>query len=159
MQFRPKHSERGVAPIIGIAIAMTLVSLLAGVVAVVVLAAEGTTGDSGPDMEFTSEYDSDAGATTEDSFDNTGDSYDGLLTIRYTGGDVVQAEQLLVAGAGAEPGRTAFSAAAEYNVTETVDSGDAITVWVDSTDSVGIVWNHLETEQSATVDSWDGPDN
>jgi flagellin-like protein len=151
------NGDRGATPVIGVAIAVAIILLLATVVTMVVLGADEATDDGGPEMEFAFEYDAEADPTTEDSFGNTGNSFDGLLTIRYEGGDVVRAEQLLVAGAGSEPGRAAFAPAGGYAPEETVESGDTITVWVDSSDSVGVVWNHLETEQSNTVDTWTGP--
>ena len=78
-----------------------------------------------------------------------------MLTIRYEGEDVVRAEQLLVAGASSEPGRAAFALAGRYAPEESVKSGDTITVWVDSTDSV--VWSGTTSKPSSPTPPIAGP--
>lgn len=156
----PGSSDEGraVPLLLGIGIAVTLVVLLAAVVTMVILGADEATDDGSPEMEFSFEYNPDAEPSQEDSFGNTGRSFDGLLTITYESGDVARADQLLVAGAAAGFGRAPFGPDGGYPLDEEIDAGDTITVWVNSDDAVTVVWHHLEEDQTTIVDSWTGPD-
>jgi len=150
--------SRAVSPLIGAGVAVALVLFAVSVVTMVILGA-GEATDDGPDIEFSFEYNDNASATTEDSFGNTGGSFDGLLTITIEDGDVVRAEQLLITGATAESGRAPFGPDGGYAPEAEVGSGDTVTVWVDGDDSVTVLFHDLDTDESSRLDRWTGDDS
>jgi len=147
--------SRAVSPVVGAGVAVAFVLLLAAVVTMLVLGTSEAT-DDGPDVELSFAYDDNASATTEDSFGNTGSSFDGLLTVTIKGGDVVRAEQLLIAGAAAESDRAPWGPDGGYAPEADIGPGDSTTVWVDSDDSVTVLFHDLETEESEQLDRWTG---
>jgi hypothetical protein len=146
------ETQRG--PLLGVAIATALIVVLAAVVTMLVLSVGEVSDGEGPSGEFEMNYDTSADSSMVDSFGNTGGNFDGLLRITYDGGDSIELDELVLTGASAEPGRAPFAPDGGFAVDERIEAGDTLTVWVDTTDEVTVIWEDIETGESTTLDVW-----
>ena len=155
---RPLWSDESASvPVLG-DVLMVAVAVVAAVL-VITLAlgfVDVLPGDSQPAaVEFS--YTDEVEPTTADNFDTTnGDgTYDGLLTITFTHGGPVPADELFVQGPASREAVTSWGDAGTVESgEETVSAGSEIQVWVHEDDTVRVFRD--EDEQTGLIGVWQG---
>jgi FlaG/FlaF family flagellin (archaellin) len=136
--------------------------ILAAVIATFVLGLGEQVSDTTPNASFTTDLDQSIDANTTDDYGNnlgdftTDNSTAGVLTITHAGGPNIEAQLLSNNGGSLSEGSWA-NADSPYAEGDEVGAGDSIEMWVQSDDTVRIVWENDEGS-SAILDTFEGPD-
>lgn len=147
-------ADRAVTPVIGLVLVVALAVILASLVSIQAFGLFGVANDPGPTMDFTFNYNTSAPASAEDSWGTTAGAgasgdYDGILEITYQGGKSVAPERLTVLREGNE------SAVSHPVITETLEIGTTLRVWVYDETTLRVVWRDPGGEKTAAVAVWD----
>lgn len=144
-------------PVVGIVMVIALAVILAALVGAHTLGIGRNSAANVPNVAVSWDYDETVGTDVEDSWgeDNSGDSYDGLLTITHDHGDRVPPELLTIVGASSGP-EGPFTEDDELAGQEFFASEDSVTVWVNADDTVRVVWRNPEGSKSGNVAVWTG---
>jgi flagellin-like protein len=131
--------DDAVSPVIGVILMVAITVILAAVIATFVLGLGEQLSDSAPSATFDFDYDED---NTE-------------LTITHTGGDTIKASDLYVRGI-ASPGD--WTTVGSYDADSDIGAGASVAPTVNAGDTVRVVWESDQGDQSSTLQQWDGPD-
>jgi flagellin-like protein len=131
-------TDRGMSPVIGVVLLVAITGVLGATAATMVFGQSGVTVPPQGDLSFS--YTEEYGASETDSFGRTGDAGgDGQTTIVVeTVSKDIEAEQLAVI-----VGDSRINWAhnqTEYEVGDSIDSGDEVSVWTERGDEIMIVW-------------------
>ena len=139
--------DRAVSPVIGVILMVAITVILAAVIGTFVLGLGDQVQTTAPNAQFTFNYD--AGVGTE-----------GELTVTHDGGDGIDANELYIRGDVNNP----TDSWADKNVgVSTVKSGTNIIVgddgtedytWSGDADTVRVVWESSDSDQSSTLRTW-----
>jgi len=156
------HDDDAVSPVIGVILMVAITVILAAVIATFVLGLGDQVSNTAPQASFTFEY-------TDD---------ENLLTITHDGGDAVIATNLYFRGQINQPsGAFAISdktwkavadsggsnsavatASGSVDSESAVSAGDYAEVKVDADSKMRVVYQGSNSETSATLSTWEGPD-
>ena len=154
MQFKKFiTADDAVSSVIGVILMVAVTVILAAVVATFVLGLGEQVSDAAPETTFDFDFDEDSDA--EDSWGNNKSNGEGLLTITHIGGPTIDASLLSVTGS------SAVSADDYDDFSEALDqmsAGDSVSIWMNSEDSISVVWTNPGGTQSSVLRSFDGPD-
>ena len=145
--------KRAVSPVIGVILMVAITVILAAVIGTFVLGL-GESVQSTPQAKF--------------AFDNQNDN----VTITHEGGDAISAKELSVAASsdfkyanstGLVGTSNASKTFNEMGIDGEVSAGKSVKIGKDdgsgfNTDTVRVVWSDLDTDKSATLSKWSGPD-
>jgi flagellin-like protein len=147
--------DDAVSPVIGVILMVAITVILAAVIATFVLGLGEQVSDTAPQASFTFDYDSDA--TTSDDYGN-GALADpaGKLTITHSGGPTIDAGRLAITGTSASSSGKWSNG--PYGESSEVAAGDQIDIWMSSDDQIRVTWTNTEGTDSATLQTYDGPD-
>ena len=131
--------DRAVSPVIGVILMVAITVILAAVIGTFVLGlGEGV--QTTPQAKFNFDY-NESGSE---------------LTITHDGGDAITSDNLEVVGNGST---TTWTAAADAGSAVEVAAGSsALVTDVQSDETIRVVWADPDTDKSATVGKWAGPD-
>ena len=131
--------DAAVSPVIGVILMVAITVILAAVIGTFVLGL-GESVQTTPQAKFNFDY------------NDTGSE----LTITHDGGDAIASDNLEMVGNGSTTNWTAaVGAGSSYDVS----AGNSTTiVSVTSDDTIRVVWQDPNTDKSATVGKWTGPD-
>jgi flagellin-like protein len=133
------QDDDGVSPVIGVILMVAITVILAAVIATFVLGLGEQLSDSSPQATFDFDYD---GSST--------------LTVTHVGGDSIEAGDLYLRGS-SNVNEKAWTDPAEYSATNDIGAGDDIDYNVNDDDTVRVVWESADGEQTATLQIWEGP--
>ena len=154
MNFKQLLAEkRAVSPVIGVILMVAITVILAAVIGTFVLGL-GESVQSTPQAKF--------------AFDNQNDN----VTITHEGGDAISAKELSVAassdfqydnGTSLDGTSNASKTFNEMGIDGEVSAGKSVKIGKAdgsgfNTDTVRVVWSDLDTDKSATLSKWSGPD-
>lgn len=150
--FEFSSADRSVSPVIGIVLLVGGTVLLAAVVGPFILSTTSGVGDDTPTVDLRFAYSEDVDFESEDTYGTSGDAAgaDGLLTITLEDGDQLEANRVTVAG-GASGGQLSDGS---YSDGDTLGVGDAVTVWVNRSDQIDVLWNDESEDQSKILDTF-----
>ena len=148
--------ERAVSPVIGVILMVAITVILAAVIGTFVLGL-GESVQSTPQAKFNFDYQNDN------------------VTITHEGGDAIASEELNVSGSSAftyqlddeSPAAPSLPNASisfeDMGVSGEVSAGNSVIVTKGSSgnfdsDTVRVVWSDIDTDKSATLSKWSGPD-
>jgi len=151
-EFEFSSDNRAVSPLIGVILLIGGTVILAAVVGPFILSTASGVGEDTPDAEIRFAYSEDVDFTSEDSYGTTGESAgaDGLLTITLEDGDRLEASRINVSG-GVSGGRLTDGS---YSDGDTLTVGDSVTVWVNRSDQIEVIWNDESEDESALLDTF-----
>ena len=131
--------DAAVSPVIGVILMVAITVILAAVIGTFVLGlGEGV--QTTPQAKFNFDY-NESGSR---------------LTITHDGGDAIDSDELEVVGNGSTTTWTAAVGATEsYDVSA---GNSSLVTEVQSNDTIRVVWSDPNTDKSATVGKWSGPD-
>lgn len=146
-----QYENRAVSPLIGVILLVSGTVILAAVVGPFILSATSGVGDDTPDVELRFAYSEDVDFESGDSYGTTGTAAgaDGLLTITLEDGDRLEANRVTVAG-GASGGL--LTDGDSLSDGDTLGIGDPVTVWVNRSDQIEVLWNNEDEDQSELLD-------
>ncbi len=147
--------DRAVSPVIGVILMVAITVILAAVIGTFVLGL-GENVQSTPQAKFAFDYQSDN------------------VTVTHEGGDAISAEELNVTAtsqfsyytggslANPSPSNSSISFQ-DMGIDGEVSAGNSVKIGKPSggnfnTDTVRVVWSDLNTDKSATLGKWTGPD-
>jgi len=157
------REDDAVSPVIGVILMVAITVILAAVIATFVLGLGEQVSQTTPNASFTTDLDQSVDANETDDYgdDATNASGDvGLLTITHSGGPNIEAQLLSNDGGDLSEGSwtdTVSGADNEYSDGDEVSAGDSVDMWVETDDTVRIVWSSNEGD-SAILDTFEGPD-
>ena len=148
--------KRAVSPVIGVILMVAITVILAAVIGTFVLGL-GESVQSTPQAKFAFDYQNDN------------------VTITHEGGDAIPSEELSVTGSSnltyqLDNGNPADDTLPNASVSfESMGAGDEVSAGTSvtmtkatsgnfNTDTVRVVWSDLDTDKSATLSKWSGPD-
>ena len=146
--------KRAVSPVIGVILMVAITVILAAVIGTFVLGL-GESVQSTPQAKFAFDY------------------QNSNLTVTHEGGDAISAEELSVTatsafsydtGSGWDAAPTNTSKTfQQMAITDEVSAGNSVTIGNTTSDgfdadTVRVVWSDLDTDKSATLGKWSGPD-
>jgi len=142
--------ERGVSPVIGVALMIAITVTLVVIVAPVIFTVSGSAGDSTPNADWGFSYDEAVDPERSDSFGNTSSDVgaSGMMTLVLESGEDIEAGTLEIAGT-ASGGNLAEASA--YEADEPVIPGEEIHVWVNRGDDVQLIWNDPNAGESSVL--------
>lgn len=145
--------DRAVGPVVAVVLLVALTIALALIAAPMVFSFAGSTGDSTPNANFAFGYSEDVEPTFLDSFGvpGGGPGGTGLLTIIYERGDTIPPGELVVE---TEKSGGSLELASEFGDDSALQSGDRFSIWVGRGETVRIIWQSPDGEQSATLGSF-----
>ena len=142
--------DAAVSPVIGVILMVAITVILAAVIGTFVLGlGEGV--QTTPQAKFNFDYD---------------DSSDQLI-ITHDGGDAIDSDNLQIVGGGTDVNWTASTSTVDSFDVQAGNSttiNDAVAIdaseeaAVDPGDTIRVVWSDPDTDKSATVGKWTGPD-
>ena len=141
--------ERAVSPVIGVILMVAITVILAAVIGTFVLGL-GENVQTTPQAKFNFDY-------------NEGADY---LTITHDGGDAIQSSNLNITGGGTD---TSWTHATNSSSSFEVAAGNSTIIEgsepiggteeaVNAGDTIRVVWQDPNTDKSATLARWSGPD-
>jgi flagellin-like protein len=146
--------DRAVPPVVGVVLMVAITVILAAVVGTVAVGFTDRFEQSTPQTSFGFEYDAGTTAGVDCSFDVTDDSDAGRLTVTHESGEAIDGDQLyLLTDAGEAEWK------ADCDNSDTVSTGDSIDVAVDADQTLRVIWEAEDGEQTKTIVRWDGPDD
>jgi len=137
------ENDDAVSPVIGVILMVAITVILAAVIATFVLGLGEQISDSSPQASFDFDYASDQ--------DN--------LTVTHVGGESIKASDLRLRGStgpGTNEGK--WSDINGYDGSSDIGAGDDIMINVTSSDTVRVIWETSDGQQSATLQMWEGPE-
>lgn len=161
--FARLHSERdGRVQLVGLLLLVVVTLLLVAVIATFVFGLGGGDRETTPNTNFSVSLQQDVPDNRTDSFGSNGTGFDAVLQVTHTQGEAVPAEQLWIRGASSidQPRSWAdTNVTTNYSTFEpgtTVGTGDSVTVWVDTNDTVRVTWTSQTGNESGTLHVWRG---
>lgn len=143
-------SDRAESPVIGVILMVAITVILAAIIGTFVLGLGGEIQNTNPQAGFSFSYDD--GTTGADCSLGS----DGQLTITHDSGETVDPAQVSVTDSdGSVPWDGNSDSSCAATATE-ITAGSTMAVDVDSDTTVRVVW--ANTDQSATLGTWTGPD-
>ena len=147
--------DDAVSPVIGVILMVAITVILAAVIATFVLGLGEQVSQTTPNASFTTDLDQSADANETDDYGKTYNGSDiGMLTITHSGGPNIEAQLLSNDGGDLSDGSWTE---AGYSDGDEVSAGDSVDMWVQTDDTVRIVWSSNEGD-SAILDTFEGPD-
>jgi FlaG/FlaF family flagellin (archaellin)/cytoskeletal protein CcmA (bactofilin family) len=148
--FELSSENRAVSPLIGAILLIGGTVMLAAVVGPFIFSTTSGVGDDTPTVDLRFAYSEDVDFESEDSYGTTGNAVgaDGLLTITLEDGDRLEANRINVSG-GASGGRLTDGS---YTDGDTLSVGDSVTVWVNRSNEIEVLWNDEGEDQSTILD-------
>ena len=148
------NDDSAVSPVIGVILMVAITVILAAVIATFVLGLGDQVSSTAPQASFSFEYNDDA----DDTYNGTGPGP--TLNITHDGGETIEAGNLRITGAqdeGSFDVITDVGGNSFYDSNDQIRAGNSITVNVEDTDTVRVVFESDTGENSATLARWDGP--
>ena len=153
MQLKQLRAEkRAVSPVIGVILMVAITVILAAVIGTFVLGL-GESVQSTPQAKFAFDY------------------QNSNVTITHEGGDAISSEELNVTatstfeyddGTGLNGTLTASKSFEEMGINGEVSAGNSVKIGKSggdfNSDTVRVVWSDMDTDKSATLSKWSGPD-
>lgn len=131
--------DDAVSPVIGVILMVAITVILSAVIATFVLGLGDQVSNTAPQASFTFDYD----ASNSD------------LTVTHDGGDSIAGSELFIRGAQDTGAWTTYGTVGSNSQ---VRAGNSATVSVNSDDTVRVVYEAAEGDNSATLGRWDGPE-
>jgi len=152
------NDDDAVSPVIGVILMVAITVILAAVIATFVLGLGEQVSSTGPQAQFTFDYNEDPDSPNPDL--GTVDSDDALLTITHAGGDTIRASQLSVSGSNAGGNGDWNEAAGDnnYDANSEISAGDSLSIAIKSDDTISVTWTSENGQSSSTLRQWSGPD-
>ena len=159
------NDDDAVSPVIGVILMVAITVILAAVIATFVLGLGEQVSDTAPNTSFSFDYDTDTTGSDVDSWGNNWPTSNiALVTITHSGGPNIDAAQLGAAGSSEEPSAGGtnygdFSSASNpsWNSGD-MSAGDSIDIWVGDGDTINIVWENEEGDESSTLQRFEVPE-
>jgi len=148
------NDDDAVSPVIGVILMVAITVILAAVIATFVLGLGEQVSSTGPQAQFTFDYNEDPDDTTVDLGTVGGD--DAKLTITHAGGDTITASQLSVSGSDA--GGDGSWNDGDYEANSEISAGDSLSIAIESDDTISVTWTSENGQSSSTLRQWSGPD-
>jgi len=135
--------DDAVSPVIGVILMVAITVILAAVIATFVLGLGDQVSNTAPQASFSFDYDS------------TGPSLD----ITHDGGDTIQGNELYVRGGGNDlEWQSGLGGSTEVRAGNSVTLGSGGSGSVSASDTIRVVYEAEEGDNSATIARWTGPD-
>ena len=152
--------DDAVSPVIGVILMVAITVILAAVIGTFVLGLGEQVQSTSPQASFNFDFnaeasdssiadDSSSDAQLANDDDNTND---GTLDITHEGGDSVEDTQLSVTD-----GSTTIDDSGFSSWSDDVGAGSTESITVDDGDTVRVVWESSDGDNSATLGKWGGP--
>ena len=144
--------DDAVSPVIGVILMVAITVILAAVIATFVLGLGDQVSNTAPQASFSFDWDGQSGGSTAET-----------LTVRHSGGDSIQANNLYIRGDEGSGGGTIGQTFDSYSgnslgSTSQVTAGTRAEINVGPTAEIDIVWESTTGQDSATLGNWAGPD-
>ena len=165
------NDDDAVSPVIGVILMVAITVILAAVIATFVLGLGEQVSDTAPNTSFS--FDFENSSPTQDSWggsptDANGNSLDGNLTVTHSGGPNIDADQLAITGTSRDFGSAgnAWSdtngiggtSDPQYSSSDEISAGDSIVTGVNQGDTVSVVWENKEGDESSTLQRFEVPE-
>jgi len=179
--------EDAVSPVIGVILMVAITVILAAVIGTFVLGLGEQVQDTSPSASFNFEYEQTSVSHTDVAWavsDDAGDSNDvtvdgsnanGILTITHESGERVEGSQLRLAGSSGYTVESDVDDTFDFQLTDgpnydggnqdypfasgsKVGAGASFDAAVSNGDTIRVVWDPSDSDSSATLGKWDGPD-
>ena len=175
--------DDAVSPVIGVILMVAITVILAAVIASFVLGLGDSTDEVQPNTGFSFEYDAVNNESWNASTDVNSDDMDydglalnsswaaanndltsqnGLLTIKLTDGETVEAVELFIRGEGIMDSQADETNEIDVSVDlaagEEFSAGQGMTIAAASDYQADMIWESTDTDDSATLGSGEGPD-
>ena len=142
--------DDAVSPVIGVILMVAITVILAAVIATFVLGLGDQVSNTAPQASFSFDWDGQSGGVAD-------------LTVRHSGGDSIQANNLYIRGdvgsGGGTIGKTFdFYSGNSLGSTSQVTAGTRAEINVGGSAEIDIVWESTSGQDSATLGNWAGPD-
>jgi len=151
------NDDDAVSPVIGVILMVAITVILAAVIATFVLGLGEQVSSTGPQAQFTFDYNEDPDDTDVDLV-GTVDSGEAKLTITHAGGDTITASQLSVSGSDADGNGDWNEGDSEYGANSEISAGDSLSIAIESDDTISVTWTSENGQSSSTLRQWSGPD-
>jgi len=153
MQLRTLFDDdSAVSPVIGVILMVAITVILAAVIATFVLGLGDQVSDTAPQASFDFDYTSGGSGS-----DFGGSGSDGNVTVTHTGGASIQADRLGLTG-GPEGAVKWDASGTPFGSSSEITAGNSVDYLMDSDDTVRVTWEGESGQQSATLQTFDGPD-
>jgi len=149
------NDDDAVSPVIGVILMVAITVILAAVIASFVLGLGDSADEVQPNTSFTFDY---------DSGDNASASADGNLTITLSDGEALNAEEVFFRGQelldcdGDSLADCSDGPASGYSSGDQWSAGEAIGLDVNSSYTVNVVWESVDSDDSSRLQTDEGPD-
>ena len=156
MQFRELLADDdAVSPVIGVILMVAITVILAAVIGTFVLGLGDQVQSTSPQASFSFDFES---STSGGSCGDIADSgTTGTLDVTHDGGDAINENRLSLTTAGGTVSDLKASCSAISSDGEDVSAGTTLDVDVGGQDTLRVVWESSDGENTATLGKWDGP--
>jgi len=152
------NDDDAVSPVIGVILMVAITVILAAVIATFVLGLGEQVSSTGPQAQFTFDYNEDpGGSATIDLGPGSVGSDQALLTITHAGGDTITASQLSVSGSSVSSANGDWNEGG-YEANSEISAGDSLNIVIESDDTISVTWTSENGQTSSTLRQWSGPD-
>jgi flagellin-like protein len=148
------QDDDAVSPVIGVILMVAITVILAAVIGTFVLGLGGSVQQNAPQASFTFDYDQSASGA--DGWGNSiPGSNGGLLNITHDGGDSVESDRMSVTGSSVS---SPLEVSNSFLGSTTVNAGTSFGVAMNDGDTIRVVWESQNGENTATLAKFSGPD-
>ncbi|MFC7057155.1 type IV pilin N-terminal domain-containing protein [Halovenus salina] len=161
------NEDDAVSPVIGVILMVAITVILAAVIATFVLGLGEQVSDTAPQASFDFDYNDTQPVSATDTFNNTvstnvtQSSVDGTLEIQHSNGPSIEPELLGATGSNAtEVSGSTFTPYNDFSeaLDNSMSAGESVNIFIDSEDTITLVWTSDDGSTSATLQTYEGPD-
>jgi flagellin-like protein len=151
------RNDEAVSPVIGVILMVAITVILAAVIGTFVLGLGGSVQQTAPQASFT--FDLDTTTTSDNCNGNLEDTSNpsGVLSITHDGGDSIVEDRLSLSDDDGTPIND-LENCASISSSDEVSAGTTIAPDVDTDDTVRVIWESQNGENTATLGQFSGPD-
>lgn len=155
----------GQTELLGLLLLVAVTVFLVAIIATYVFGLGDGAEPDPPESNFSIGVEEDVEPERTDSFGTRGTNYDVLLRVTHVDGDAVPAERLWIRGPTSFDQARSWADTVQgigepaYEPGSSIDTGDAVTVWVRRNDTVRVTWTADTGNRSETLHVWRGVDN
>ncbi|MCU4800078.1 type IV pilin N-terminal domain-containing protein [Halobacteria archaeon HArc-gm2] len=159
------QDDDAVSPVIGVILMVAITVILAAVIASFVLGLGDQAQQTTPQASFSFDYDGSLNGNSDGGFnDDTGNltaasgaSDSGVLTITHDGGDTINENRLSITDDSGS-NRPHLHDASNISPDQDISAGSSLSVGIDNSDIIRIVYTGESGDSSSTLATFEGPE-
>jgi len=147
------NDDDAVSPVIGVILMVAITVILAAVIASFVLGLGDSAAQETPTASFSFDFEADNSAVGGNDLENgtaPSSGEDGLLTVTHDGGDSIESDNLQLNDGGNQGPISPWS--------NEVTAGVSVTVEIDNTDTVSVIWTGDSGDTSSALATYEAPE-